>query len=93
MNRHSRHDFPIERLVVVVDGDGELLLADGEGGRLAALHRQRRQRRAEAAAGAEEGGGAVGSGRGGSGRVGGRGGGSESVRVCNKWLSRIRYFE
>ena len=43
-------NFPVERLVVVVDGDGELLLSDGEGGRLAALHRQRRQRRAEAAA-------------------------------------------
>ena len=69
-----------------MDGDGELLLADGEGGRLAALHRQRRQRRAEAAAEAEEG-SAVGSGRGG-GRVGsGRGGGSEAVRVCIGWWS------
>ena len=90
-NLNSRRDFPVERLVVVVDGDGELLLADGEGGRLAALHGQRRQRRAEAAAEAEEG-GAVGSGRGGGG-VGGRGGGSESVRVCIGWSSRIRYFE
>ena len=88
MNQYSRRDFPVERLVVVVDGDGELLLSDGEGGRLAALHRQRRQRRAEAAAAEAEEGGAVGSGRGGGGVGGGRGGGSEAVRVCFGWWSR-----
>ena len=76
----EQHDSPVERLVVVVDGDGELLVADGEGRSLAPLHRQRRQRGgAEAAAEAE--GGAVGS-AGDGGGVGGSGG-SEAIRVCS----------
>ena len=69
----DKHGFPVERLVVVVHGHGELLLADGKGRSLAPLQGQRRQRGgAEAAEG-----GAVGSARDGGGV-----GGSEAVWVC-----------